>query len=992
MPVDHTLILDVPTAMNEAVARSREAGRPLKLARPPPLLVALVGPRAGKTTILRALHGGPVHDDGLMPEWHARLVEYPSLERAADLRTEPFDRLWRDPVGILYVLPSRGPSDEDEQALEMLSSRSVVTLENIHDSELHPARASITLLGRPEIGCPFAVPIAPLMQRYSPTKMPPAERLLLRNCVAFLQSATLAVGNLDTVYQQAKTARQKLRTDIDGQWRRALALATEPALTGRLDALRRLLILRDDCAVSAAFDAGLTELIRLLELSGSTSSHLSLSRLRKHAQDAADRYNIEAGCRPSPGAANLATSTTVPGAGPQGADGEDVQIGFGRDYVQGRQQLRGFLGNMLAQRSRLTLTKEEQASLELLLRKVDADNIDIALLGRFSSGKSSLINALLGVAIDDKRPTLLPTGVRPETATVNWIRYSADGGIEVEWLKRARLTFAAETSDPGQLRLHVEEIKTFHTWLSSRQITLRDVTFTELPDRFRDLGHGSRMERSAQHAAFRRVWEDLGFPDAPKKFAYARDVPASPTLTDSRFPASAVIDPLPAAGALWPAGASRAETFAAVKGSVSLALLIDRLHIGYDHPLLKHASFIDTPGTDAPIPHHRRVAQGIIRERNCPVIYCFLGERPGGIEDRDNLKILQEWGIGRTDLNRFFFVITMKARIAEDEREAVREHVRRCLHEIGITDPALYFVDVVHYPDDSEFQVLKDAVEQFIRQSRAGLFGSWLDQARAIVSAARCRCASELDALQESETQRRNRVTRLNRDLASLAALAEEFENSPRWGAPWARHRVDTVTCAKADQVTQVIEELKSRKLFAEVRERLEDTLNELNRSTGSTINAAHNGMLAKLRVELAGIRPGEQITVSEPTIAEHPFPSTEVLEATSDLSWRGIFKRTWQRVVGSEEFRADAGNNRERIAEPWQESRSRGTNRATSLIEESIEDARTELNRISASVKAELDVLSAEPSPEDQDKLKRAGALAGEWLSRLDALGRQAG
>ena len=155
MAFDPTLVLNVPAAITETMERARSAGRPLKLGRPAPFPVALVGPPgAGKTTILRAWHGGRVPHDGLVPEWHVKLVEYPSLKQAADLRGGSFARLWRDPIGILYVLPSRGLNDEDEQALEMLRSRSVVTLENIRDSELHPARASVGLLERPDIGCP----------------------------------------------------------------------------------------------------------------------------------------------------------------------------------------------------------------------------------------------------------------------------------------------------------------------------------------------------------------------------------------------------------------------------------------------------------------------------------------------------------------------------------------------------------------------------------------------------------------------------------------------------------------------------------------------------------------------------------------------------------------------------------------------------------------------------------------------------------------------
>ena len=330
--------------------------------------------------------------------------------------------------------------------------------------------------------------------------------------------------------------------------------------------------------------------------------------------------------------------------------------------------------------------------------------------------------------IDDRNPKLLPTDVRPETATVNRVCYDAKQGVKVGWLRSAKLMFATKTSEPGQLRLHGDEIRSFSAWLSTGGVKAQDVTFTSLPEEFRDPGRTQQPRPGDQLAAFHKVWRDLHFPDRAPMFVYAAKDPRTPKLPDLRFPPSASVGRLPSAAKRLPRNISRNETFARIKADASLALLVDRLDIGFDHSLLQHASFIDTPGTDAPIPHHRRVAQEIIRQQNCPVIYCFLGERPGGIEDRHNLKVLQEWGIGSTNLNRFFFVITMKYNIAEGEREKVRAYVRKCLQEIGVPAPTLYFVDVVHYPDDDEFRALKADVEKFIIESKSELFGSWLDR------------------------------------------------------------------------------------------------------------------------------------------------------------------------------------------------------------------------------------------------------------------------
>ena len=322
---------------------ARSAGRPLKLARPAPFPVALIGPPgAGKTTILRAWHGGQVPRDHLVPEWHVKLTEYPSLEQAADLRGESFAALWRDPIGILYVLPSRGLTDEDEQALEMLRSRSVVTLENIRDSELHPARASVGLLERPDIGCPFTVPIVPLMRDYSATEMAPAERLLLRQCLAYLRHVTLPANVLPDLHRRALDAQAGLRADIDGQWSQVLTLAGDSARLARLDGLRRLVDLCDDCTECASYDAQLTELIQLVELARLTGS-APLLRLRELAERTADGYNVEACLRPILGKGRRARGSRL----------RTPEIDFGADYAKERRQLRGFLQNILTQRAQL---------------------------------------------------------------------------------------------------------------------------------------------------------------------------------------------------------------------------------------------------------------------------------------------------------------------------------------------------------------------------------------------------------------------------------------------------------------------------------------------------------------------------------------------------------------------------------------------------------------------------------------------------------------
>lgn len=82
------------------------------------------------------------------------------------------------------------------------------------------------------------------------------------------------------------------------------------------------------------------------------------------------------------------------------------------------------------------------------LRKIldhDDPTIHLAVLGQFKSGKSSLINSLIGAEI-------LPVGVVPVTAIVTGIAFSEQPGLEVEYLDGT-----SEKISSVQLELYVTE-------------------------------------------------------------------------------------------------------------------------------------------------------------------------------------------------------------------------------------------------------------------------------------------------------------------------------------------------------------------------------------------------------------------------------------------------------------------------------------------------------------------------------------------------------
>lgn len=93
------------------------------------------------------------------------------------------------------------------------------------------------------------------------------------------------------------------------------------------------------------------------------------------------------------------------------------------------------------------------ASRDLLMRLAD-DRFNLMLVGRFSRGKSTLINAILGAAH-------LPTGILPLTSVITTVRYGSRTQVVVNFIDRqlrqeiplARLAeYVTQQSNPGNIK------------------------------------------------------------------------------------------------------------------------------------------------------------------------------------------------------------------------------------------------------------------------------------------------------------------------------------------------------------------------------------------------------------------------------------------------------------------------------------------------------------------------------------------------------------
>jgi hypothetical protein len=106
-----------------------------------------------------------------------------------------------------------------------------------------------------------------------------------------------------------------------------------------------------------------------------------------------------------------------------------------------------------------------------------SDTFDVAVIGRVSSGKSSLLNALLGTAI-------LPTGVLPVTAFPTRLRRGPEAQLHIAYANgRTETTtvdrigdFVAESGNPGNEKRLTRLLLVYPSTMLPA-----DVTFVDTP-------------------------------------------------------------------------------------------------------------------------------------------------------------------------------------------------------------------------------------------------------------------------------------------------------------------------------------------------------------------------------------------------------------------------------------------------------------------------------------------------------------------------------
>lgn len=895
-------------------------------------------------------------------DWQLRLVDTPGIDTAADLDGDMFDEARQPGVGVLYVVPSRGTTDLDIQALERLRGVPTVLVENLRDTELIASRASLDELTVSGLSTTHAVPIA--IRRLA---WDSAERELLRRCTALLRTLRLPGKLTARLGHSAAEAQSGLRADYA---RRLDGVLERRHTTDPLDRLRlaaELWRVERDGPVVTALDGALAE------VTSAVRAVPSPERLRAvvgaDARTAMDRYNVEA----------ARNTVDAPHTHTPAAPTAPEDAAFARSYVAVRKDLLAAIDNIAADGD-LDLTAADRRSLATAREYIVEDRIEVALLGQFSSGKSSLINALLGVPPTEK---FLPAKPRPTTATVNRVVYREKPSIEAVWRDEIELNLLLPSGDDNRLRASVDEIRALGTWLRDGTVRAEDCTFRSVDP--------EGVSAVDQLRAFADLWKLLEMDHPrPHVFAYVRPSRARPLLTDTAVPTRVTVHRFARHPERWADGLDVQAAFAAVSDWPALALQIDELRVGSSHPLLHHVSIIDTPGTDAPIPHHLLTARRAVSDKpQCVVVYCFNGAKPSSAADASNLTFLRDINIGGSRLSRFFFAITQKGNVPIHHQPEVRGVVRAQLDRVGVKPSRLYFTEVMHGLND-EFQELSADVNQFVAASKGPLLQSWILHARDAVTTVHTRHQHRLDDIDNGERSRLARLEALRTEAKSLQGIREEFERSPVWGVPWLRARGARAVDSEIEALDDLVEELTTREAFDGIADHLTAGLDDLNEAARRSVYGGCSAIADKLRTEVGTRLRDRTIAPPELQHTEEFFPTAGVAQAVDGIGWRS----GWERVKGlfrskRERWNEDIDTNRDRVGGAWRSSRNRGRVAADDMVERRLKELRAELTRVADAIDDEIAVAARPPSKEEEAVARTGQKRASTWLRRLDALGR---
>ncbi|MFI0719443.1 hypothetical protein [Streptomyces sp. NPDC021224] len=879
-------------------------------------------------------------------------------------------------VGVLYVLPERGLSEVDVQAFEALRGRRPVIVQGMRDEQLTPSRSLVQPVEVPVPDWPHALPLIVSGPSGSGAAPDARSREVLLECLAVLRAGSLPPGTASALLAWTGEVAARLPAVVAERAAAARGDARADTAERRVAAWGALARLLRDTRTLAPLDGLLEALRRDAGLTRAVGADALRARVARAAPELADRCNVRAGRR--------RTGPDRPEQAPQ--------TDFARGYLRARVDLHELVANLAAHAAALELIEKETEALLGIRQDLASDSIEIAMLGRFTSGKSALVNAVLGQPFGDRSRTLLPTSVRPETATVNEVSWAGNQRVlGVDWRTRADLVFlAAEPGRPPRFRVRPDEIAAFDAWLRSRQVAPEDCTF--------ELVRG-RAERSAAQRGDRRtagifdgtvrLLRSLGAHGTLPHFVYPHGTadPDGRVLPDE--PVAARVEVHAFAGEPWTKATKPgtvAETFRRVQEDLGVALRIGTLRLGFPLELLKYVTFIDTPGTDSPKPHHAEIAGGLITDRKCTVLYCIAAGSPGAREDTENLRRVLRHLRGREGLARLFVAVTAVDLEQPSDLPEIRRKVLDQLRALGVAAPKVYLTDVRNR--NGGFRDLVRDLGDFAAADRRPHLVLRARQVSALLAETDRRLAADVRLAHAGAAARAATLAEVDARLSALVRLRKEAAASAEWGLPWVLDRVKRAVALDRRQTAGLVNGLGGAATYDDAETDVQGALDRLDGTARRAVTELLDLLADNVRerAEAAGVTSPISEVPAQPAGAL--FPSAPVVAAVDAAVWRTRWQRTKDFFSGSVGG-SDTERNRARVVAAWEESDRTGLAALTGRARTGWRHLDGEIARLIDSLLAQRPALS---QPMSRARLDEIGAIRADlerWRERLAAYER---
>lgn len=375
-----------------------------------------------------------------------------------------------------------------------------------------------------------------------------------------------------------------------------------------------------------------------------------------------------------------------------------------------------------------------------LADKLQRNEFVLAVVGEFSRGKSSLINALL------EQPDLLPTAIEPSTSAVTVLTYGPE--------PRIRVTFddgtTVEHPGLGQLMQYVQGSDLDGR---SQRAAAAQLSETDLDLEAALSQHDINLGPASQHDIDLSSSPDLELPPVPR--------PSPDTHTDISLSNTAPDQQLPQ---------------------------VQTVHVELPSPFLQEGvCLVDTPGLSSVNPRHSEATRQYIDQADA-VIFLVNTDPVIGQSECDFLAFLENY------VERFLFVVTKTDRYSPREQEQSLEYTRRVIRQhAGLEAPPVYAVssrlalegkledDAVRYAA-SGFPEFLRGLGEFLVQSRGEEFvRRQVGAARHHLQALRNAAVVELQGLEGGPEALPGRIEATRQALADADRRRREILDELGW-------------------------------------------------------------------------------------------------------------------------------------------------------------------------------------------------------------------